>query len=157
MPDQCFLLCVELKKGGCLLSRSTYFPKCLKRLQNPEQLAALRNAPAENLYFSEAPWLKPCIEAAKQATLTVTVKPVQENSFGYPRRTVMVQNMSDTPAYPVVLEVVGQDIRHMESDNFFLLAPGEQREVVVTLDRTVAETAQLAAKAWNCETVTVKL
>ena len=61
-----FLLAVE----SAFLARSVYLNKCTSLLEDPILYHSYRSAPTKNLRLDNGPWLKPTLQAAKQASPT---------------------------------------------------------------------------------------
>lgn len=152
--DRCFLVSAELLDGSTPLAESTYFIKCTSALADEEILRRYRTNPTENLYFANGPWLKPCLSAAKPASLSARLLSYWPED-GCRVFDVRVTNTSDVPAYPVTVEQDHQRTRQYLSDNFFLLRPGESRTVRLTVNDPQAA-ANIEVSAWNAPTVQAK-
>lgn len=119
--DTCFLVCADLRRGDKNIARSVYFNKCTSLRSDKELYGQYRKAPKENLRLDNVPWLKPCIEAAKHATLTA--ERASEGLDGkYAFSEVRIKNISDCPAYPVTFDLTDDEIRFFADDNFFMLS-----------------------------------
>ncbi len=145
-PDTCFLIAVDLKLAGRLVSRSAYFVKCSGLLADPETYQQHRGRiPAENLYFDRGSYLKNDLEKAGKTALRTTLL---GEGAGY--ADLRVENAGEFAAFPVTLEPKQADLRFVLTDNFFLLKPGEARQVRMTWepDKQTAR-VEIITKAWN--------
>ncbi len=150
--DTCFLVAADIKRGDTLVARSTYFNKCTSLLCDEALYQKYRSTPAENLRFENGPWLKPCLAAAKRATLDVMR--VGEGSDGpYGWTDICIKNRSETPAYPVTVDLSDERKRFFLDDNFFMLKGGEHRVIRVTCREGKA--GAISVGFWNGEGVLV--
>jgi beta-mannosidase len=154
--DTCFLVSVQLLRNGSSLADSTYFIKCTSALADKELYEKYRSAATANLYFDKGPWLKPCVQQAKQTTVTATLlKTGVTGDYRY--YDIRLENHSCVPAYPVTVQVDTQGVRSFASDNFFLLDGRECRTVRITTDRAESvDLSQVTVSAWNAPTVCVE-
>ena len=78
---------------------------------------------------------------------------VSEEAEGdYMHRYVTVKNEGAVSAYPVTVET--ESARFYADDNFFLLEPGEEKTVRITVERDgVAEKEKITVSAWNGEEI----
>lgn len=151
--DACFLVCTELYREAEVLARSVYFNKCTSLLADKELYEKYRTAPTETLRLDNGPWLKTSIENAGKAVLTATVTARgYEGSYAY--ADVALTNTSDTPAYPVTLDLTSDSQRCYLSDNFFLLKEHESKTVRVVCDE--GEIDEISVSLWNGKSLTVK-
>lgn len=146
--DTCFLVCAELTRENDIVARSVYFNKCTSVLSDKTLYHAYRTEEKENLRLPDGPWLKHSVCNGKQAKLTACVK---DRGFDgtYHYADVTLRNISDVPAYPVTLDVCGNEKRCFLSDNFFLVKPGEEKTVRLTCDSGKADGIEVAF--WNGE------
>ena len=150
--DTCFLVCVDLWCGKEVLSRAVYFNKCTSLFADEALYRKYRETPAETLRFEHGPWLKASVKGARPATLAAEiVSRGREGRYCY--ADVKLKNVSNTPAYPVTLDLSSDTGRCFLSDNFFLLAAGEEKTVRLTCDKGTVE--KVAISWWNGEGVTV--
>jgi beta-mannosidase len=144
--NKCFLVYADIHRGKETISRSVYFNKCTDLLSKQDVYEKYRTTPAENLYFKNGPWLKPCVEQAKQADISAMVlKRGLDGQYHY--ADVLIKNNSKIPAYPVTIDVCDDEQRCMLSDNFFLLEGNEERIVRVTADKGVV--GDILISLWN--------
>ncbi|MBQ2735000.1 MAG: hypothetical protein IJF33_04130 [Clostridia bacterium] len=146
--DTCFLVSADIKRGNTIVARSTYFNKCTSLLCDPVLYQKYRNIPTENLRFENGPWLKPSLMAARKATLDVTrVGDGFDGSYGW--TDICIKNCSETPAYPVTVDLSDGRRRFFSDDNFFMLKGGEQKVIRVTCRE--GETGEISVGFWNGE------
>ena len=147
--DTCFLIAADWKRAAEIRARTVYFVKCTSLLADPALYAKYRSEPSENLYFKNGPWLKAGLCAAKRATLTAEfVATSTEN--GRTSVDIRVRNVSDIAAYPVTVEPVNTNVRFFANENFFLLAPGEIKNLRIVCDGLGKDAAaDMCVKAWN--------
>lgn len=149
--DTCFLIAADFWHDGKLLSRSTYVMKCSSLLADQELHKIHRSKPMETLRFENGPWLKDTIQKAEKAQLSVRML-CQQTRNNYRSFDVRIENVSEMPAYPVTVEVTNGMSRFFANDNFFLMKPGEIRDVRITCDGLQEnEKADIVVKAWNAE------
>ena len=152
--NKCFLVCADLVRNGESIARSVYFNKCTDILSDPAIYQASRTAPTENLHFSNGPWLKDNLVAAKPAVLEAQL--IQTGLDGsYPYAELCILNESDTPAYPVTIDTENSEQRVFLSDNFFLLKPQERKCVRITCDSGQLHTLRISL--WNGSDLLLKV
>ncbi len=150
--NSCFLVCADISRNGNSLSRSIYFNKCTDILSNKKLYEQHRTSPSENLYFKNGPWLKPTIECARQAAICGKVSKTGIKGR-YHFADVILENVSDIPAYPVTLDLVNDEQRFFLSENFLMLLPGEKKTVRITCDTGIIDKIKISF--WNGESIVV--
>ena len=126
--DKYFFVRVQLLRDGDLLGESIYFPKVLSILKDKEILDRERKDVQNNLLFQNGPWLKPQLGGIGGAMLSFET--VDERQEGYfVRKIFKIKNEGSVAAYPVIIDSADIKTKVVLSDNFFLLCPGEEREV----------------------------
>lgn len=147
--DQFFFLVVELNgPDGRRLSRSVYWPRCLKMMSEESLRTKLRGSPQPWPALDRGPWLKRQV-AASPSTLSLRVKARGPNGL-----TVTVRNGGAQPAFPVEINVEGGRRAFYASDNFFWLAPAEERDIEVKVFwRDAPRSPKVTAKSWNATLV----
>ena len=91
------------------------------------------------------------LENAKKAKLTVKCECAGVEN-GYRSYELVLTNTSDVPAYPVTATVLNENSRFFASDNFFLLKPGEEKQIRITCDGlSETEAADIKVEFWNAE------
>lgn len=147
--NTCFLISAEVSKNETVISRSVYFNKCTDELSDTETYKRYRETQEVNMYFKNGPWLKDSISNAKKAGLSAGVTDIGTDELGYMYINISLENPSDVPAYPVTLSLADESKRFFLSDNFFLLAPGEKKNIKLTCDE--GECGSVIVSAWNCD------
>lgn len=149
--DKAFLIEVDMKKDNSCLSRTVYFISCTSMLADSEIYTMYRTQQEKNLYFHDGPWLKPCIQSAKRARLEI-VNTLEVMEGHYTHQHVTIKNVAEISAYPVIIET--ESIRFYADDNFFMLEPGEQKTVCITMERDkLKEGEKITISAWNSESI----
>ena len=150
--DTCFLVSVDLVRGETILARSTYFNKCTSILCDESIYKKYRSAPTENLRLDNGPWLKHSLRAARPAVLQAErVGTGQDGSYQFV--DIHIQNLSQTPAFPVTVDIEDDSVRFVLDDNFFLLKSGEKKTVRVTCREGAVGTVRVSL--WNGDPVVV--
>ncbi|MBE6584775.1 MAG: hypothetical protein E7649_07390 [Ruminococcaceae bacterium] len=150
--DTCFLVCADLEREGVSVARTVYFNKCTSLLSDAELYKKYRTSPTENLRLDNGPWLKPSVASAKKATLKATrLEDGTEGGYGYAR--VLIENVSDSPAYPVTIDLCDEQKRFFLDDNFFMLKPYEKKTVRITCDDS--QVGNISVSLWNGESATL--
>ncbi|MCX6910519.1 MAG: beta-mannosidase, partial [Verrucomicrobia bacterium] len=154
LNDKFFFIVAELRAGGGqLVSRSVYWLRCLSRMSDEAFRSKYRATPQPALAFDNGPWLKP--QTASQPT-SLTASLVEQKPLAANRSQlrVRVKNTGSKPAFNTRLDIEGAKRAFYATDNFFWLAPGEERELQVeVLWRDPGQRAQatLTVSAWNAE------
>lgn len=155
-----FFIVSELKrKDGKLVSRSVYTPRCLKRMEDATYRETYRATPQPTLTLTEGPWLKRQIA---DAPTTLELKVISFESKGEDRSRVQVQvrNTGAKPSYPTRLDITGAKRAFYSTDNFFWLAPNEERTIaaeVLWREPQKQSQAEVTASAWNAPAVRASL
>jgi beta-mannosidase len=146
------LLVAELRSADDkLLSRSVYWPRVLKQMSDAATREKYRTTPQPALTFAQGPWLKPRV-AATTTSLSLQVESQQKLSVTRSRWQVRVKNTGVVPAFNTQLNLKGAKRAFYATDNFFWLAPGEERLLNVEVlwrDRATRAQARLIVSAWN--------
>lgn len=144
LEGQFFFLLAELRGvDGKMLSRSVYWPRCLKDMADEPFRTKIRSSPQPWPPLDRGPWLKPQVEA-NRTTLALAVR------RGTDAVIVRIRNTGRKPAFPVEINVEGAQRSFYADDNFFYLAPGEERELRLKIRwRSNPASPKINAKAWN--------
>lgn len=163
--DHFFYAVTEFKnEKGKVISRSAYWPRCLSALENAATKEKLRNEPknydqlgAAWIPLNEGPWLKPT--AAKVSTvLSMQVVSHQKPEKDRSRIKLAVRNTGAVPAFMAQVNIPEGKRAFYATDNFFWLAPGESRELVVEVQwKEEARPSEITLEAWNAKKVTGRL
>lgn len=158
--DSLFFVVAELKEdGGRLVSRSVYWPRCLSMLSDAATLSKYRKSPQLWPDLKKGPWLK------KQVTKTQTqiqMKLISRKRLSDKRSSIRVSlvNSGSQPAFPIMLEISGAKRVFYATDNFFWLAPKEERilDIEVKWREPIGDKqTTLEAWAWNAQAAKLSL
>jgi beta-mannosidase len=155
--DKFFFVVAELKDaGGGLVSRSVYWPRSLKLMEDREFREKYYAAPQRSLVFEHGPWLRKQVEAVP-TTLTLEVASQKEVGENHSRFEVLVRNTGARPAFFVHINIEGTKRAFYGTDNFFWLPAGESRRLefeVLWPDPATRGNAVWTATAWNAQRAT---
>lgn len=151
--NTCFLIAAEVTSGTKTVARSVYFNKCTDVLADSEKYELYRTTQQNNMYFDKGPWLKPQIVGANQAEIKGKAVSSGKDENGYCYTEFKIENISDTPAYPVTVTLTDEQKRYFLNENFFMLKNGEKKKLRITCDN--GECGEIAVKAWNCNEITL--
>ncbi len=157
--DSFFFVVTELRDGsGALVSRSVYWPCVLKKMADPDFRTKCRTTPQPVPYFDKGPWLKPQV-GSTPTKLTADLVSIQRASQDISHARLRIRNAGSAPAFMTNIYLEGAKSSVCASDNFFWLAPGEQRDIdldVLWRDQVRTATA-FSVKAWNASPVTLRV
>lgn len=149
--DRFFFIVAELfNSNSRLLSRSVYWPRTTKLMDNNDYRAKYIKEPQAWPTFDNGPWLKPSVAKTKT---NITIENVKIAGKIDDRLILQVKiiNKGKVPAFMTQLDI-DEDYRFYLSDNYFWLPPNETKdiEMVIWLDRpTASSTIKLSVSAWN--------
>jgi len=162
LEDKFFIIVAELKRGtGELVSRSVYWPRCLKQMSDPDFRAKYRSGPQPSLVFDQGPWLKKEIVSSPSKT-RLQLEPVSIKDEGQNRSQLQlrVRNTGAHPAFLTKIDVQGTKRAFFGTDNWFWLASGEERLLefqILWRDPATRDKAWLTVAAWNAESSKVPI
>lgn len=160
LEDHFFLLVAELRNSdGKLVSRSVYWPRCLKAMTDQKFKNEYRASPQPSLTFDKGPWLRQEV-AAKQTKLAIEIISRKDVVKDQSLITAKVRNTGDTPAFFAEPDIGGTKRTFYSSDSGFWLAPGEERQLEIRVWWREPETrskAVLSVAAWNAPAEQVAL
>ncbi len=160
-----FYVVAELTNAtGGVISRSVYWPRCLSALAEDSTKKLLREEPATYDKIGESwiplpngPWLKPTA-ANVPTSLTMQVLSNKVTETNQSQLTVRVKNTGTVPSFMTQLDISGVQRAFYASDNFTWLAPGETRDITVSVWwRGAKDSALLTVGAWNVPVQSIKL
>ncbi len=160
LEDHFFFVLAELRQtDGRLLSRSVYWPRCLKSMVAPQFRAKYRASPQPSLTFERGPWLRKETATTKtNLELKLVSRRDERNQQSHLR--VLVRNLGPHPAFYTQVNIEGTMRTFYATDNGFWLAPKEARLLDLDLlwrDPGTREEAVVTAGAWNADTRRVPL
>lgn len=150
----------ELKnRQGEFISRSVYYPRVLKRMENQEYYNKYVNEPVPWPTLDKGPWLKPTVAGTKTKleSKLLTNKSVSPNQS---QIKVKITNAGKIPAFMVKLDISGIKRAFFATDNYFWLAPGESNDITVNIlwrESTDNKKITVNMQAWNSKEQTIKL
>lgn len=152
LNDKFFFVVGELRGAGHqLVSRSVYWPRCLSRMSDDAFRNKYRATPQPALTLDNGPWLKPQT-ALQPTTLAASLLSQTRLDRSRSQLRVRVKNTGTKPAFNTRLDIEGAKRAFYATDNFFWLAPGEERDLQIeVLWRDPSQQAQptLSVSAWN--------
>ena len=155
LEDKFFFLVAELRQtDGRLVSRSVYWPRCLKLMSDSEFRAKYRHSPQSSLKFEHGPWLRSQV-AATRTSLELNVTSRRDASETESSVQVRIRNTGPNPAFNTQFDIVGTRRSFVGTDNDLWLAPGEERVLkfdILWRDAATRNQAMLTASAWNAAT-----
>lgn len=154
--DSFFFVVAELKgKDGILLSRSVYTPRCLSVMNDKGFREKYRATPQPGLTLEKGPWLKRQT-AARPTTLALGLVERRDAAANRSSLKVRIRNTGTYPAFTARIDLTGVKRAFYATDNFFWLAPGEERLLdleVLWRDSDKSTDARLTAAAFNAPLV----
>ena len=152
LEDHFFLMVAELRGADHkLISRSVYWPRCLKLMADDTFRAKYRASAQRSLTFENGPWLRKEI-AASQTKLALQVVSVHDEGANESLIQARVRNAGTQPAFYTEVNIDGTKRTFYATDNGFWLAPGEERLLDIHVWWRGPETrskAVLILGAWN--------
>lgn len=154
------LAVVELKDAPQkLISRSVYFPRTIPQMEDKSYYETYRKFETPDWpVLDKGPWLKPSIEKAPKTELKAELIK-SENASGNQVYSIYVRNAGKNPSVMTKLDIEGDYVFYC-SDNYFWLAPGEEKTIQVKErndnpndDKEVS----LQIGSWNSKAITVQL
>jgi len=155
LEDHFFFLLAELKQAdGKVISRSVYWPRCLKLMADPEFRKKYRASPQPSLTFEHGPWLRKEV-AASRTNLELQLVSRRDDGKDQSHFQVRVRNTGSLAAFYAEVNVEGTKRTFRATDNGFWLSPKEEQLIelqVLWRDPATRDKASLTAGAWNAET-----
>jgi beta-mannosidase len=152
LEDHFFLIVAELRGADHrLISRSVYWPRCIKAMADDAFRAKYRATPQPALTFENGPWLKTEV-AANQTRLELQLISVHEEGGNESTIRARVRNAGSQPAFYTEVNIDGTKRTFYADDNAFWLAPGEERLLDLHVwwrDPETRSKAVLTLGAWN--------
>jgi beta-mannosidase len=152
LEDKFFFVVAEARKAdGSLISRSVYWPRCLKLMTDPAFRAKYRGSPQPSLKFADGPWLRPQVAAAPTSLKLIVVSQKEIGATESLLR-MRVRNTGANPAFDVHVNIAGTNRAFYGTDNDLWLTPGEERTLDLTVqwrDPATRANALVTVDAWN--------
>ncbi len=154
--DRFFFIVAELRtQEGVLISRSAYWPRSLTSINVEE----FQSKPTEWPTLQRGPWLKPTVARTETGVEIYILSSAADRA----NRSILrarVKNTGAKPAPVTRIGIEGTKSSFFATDNFFWLAPGEERDLILYVLWREPETrsnAALSVSSWNSETKKVPL
>ena len=160
LEDKFFFIVAELKDAnGVVISRSVYWPRCLKLMADPEFRSKYRDTPQPSVKFEHGPWLRSQVEAAPTK---LQLKGICRTDLSETESSIRVQvrNAGSAPAFDTHINIGGTTRTFYGTDNHFWLAPGEERMIDLRVqwrDPSTRAKASITAEAWNAASIEVPI
>jgi beta-mannosidase len=155
LEEHFFFLLAELRQAdGKLISRSVYWPRCLKLMADPEFRKKYRASPQRSLTFEHGPWLRKEVAASK-TNLQLQLASRRNEGKDQSHFQVRVRNTGSLAAFYTEVNVEGTKRTYYATNNGFWLGPKEERLIelqVLWRDPATRDKASLTVGAWNAET-----
>jgi beta-mannosidase len=154
LEDKFFFVVAEARQAdGGLLSRSVYWPRCLKLMSDPDFRAKCRGSPPALTELWTGPWLRPQV-AVVRTSLDLMVISRKDVSDSESAVRVRVRSTGASPAFDARVGIAGTKRAFYSTDNDLWLMPGEPRTMdfkVLSRDPSTRASALATAGAWNAE------
>lgn len=158
--DRFIFLIAELKDAsGKLISRSVYYPRVLSKMDDPAFYAKYTAEPIPWITLDKGPWLKPTVANSK-TSLELKITDNKRLADGDRELQVQVKNTGKVPSFMTTVDVAGAKRIFYASDNYFWLAPGEEKIINMTLsfrENIADKNNELKAASWNAKPIVIKL
>lgn len=130
--NKCFLASADLIINNDIAARTVYVHKCTDMLADEEFCAEYRKEP-KRITFENGPYLMEDLKNAGAARLDVQII---DNGYegSYRVYEVIIENISDVPAYPVTINIINKTARFFASDNYIMIKQNEVKKIKVTCD-----------------------
>lgn len=158
--DRFLFVVAELRNSkGELVSRSLYYPRVLKQMEDQVFHDKYVNEPIPWITLDKGPWLKPTV-AKTLAKLSAEILANKSISTERSQVRIKITNTGKVPAFMTNIDIAGVKRAFYATDNYFWLAPGESREIEVNVQFREAQTGTkvfLNVGAWNAKIQQIKL
>jgi beta-mannosidase len=158
--DRFLFILVELRSAdGILISRSWYYPRVLKLMDDTTFYNKYVSEPIPWITLDKGPWLKPTVANSK-TSLDIKVIGNSPLKDGNSEIQLLVKNTGKIPSFMTTIDVSGAKRIFYASDNYFWLAPGEEKIISMTLsfrENTLGKKIEVSAKSWNAKVSKVQL
>jgi beta-mannosidase len=152
LEDHFFLIVAELRGADhTLISRSVYWPRCLKVMADDAFRLKYRSSPQPSLVFENGPWLRKEVQA-NQTKLALQLVSIRDEGENESTIQVRVRNAGSQPAFCTEVNIDGTRRTFYPPDNGFWLTPREERLLdihVLWRDPGTRSKAVLTLGAWN--------
>jgi len=158
--DRYLFIVAELKNNnGELISRSLYYPRSLKRMEDETFHKEYTSEPIPWVNLDNGPWLKPTVNRT-QTKLKTELLANKSLSAGRSQIRISVTNTGKVPAFMTKIDIIGIKRAFYATDNYYWLAPGEKREIEVEVlwrEPVLNQSIALISDAWNANKQIIKI
>ena len=158
--DRFLFAVAELRNSNDeLISRSFYYPRVLKQMDDQVFHEKYVNEPIPWITLDKGPWLKPTV-VKTQTKLNAEILAIKSISAERSQVKVKIVNTGKVPAFMTNVDIAGIKRAIYATDNYFWLAPGEIREMEMEIlwrEERVGKNIVLNVGAWNSKTQSIKL
>lgn len=152
-----FVVAELLGPDGKLVSRSVYYPRVLSKMEDKTFFDEYVKEPVPWITLEKGPWLKPAV-AKTPTRLQAKLLGEKEVANDRSQLTIRVTNQGSVPSFMTRLDITGTKRAFFASDDYFWLAPGESREIIMDIlwrDPAGKNRARLEVRAWNAERIQI--
>lgn len=152
--EKFFFVVVSLNdKQGKVISRSEYWPRTIKFMEDSEYRQEYILKPVEWPTLFKGPWLKPTVKNRQTDIDLFDVRLVSRGkNEGHLKMKII--NKGIYPSFMTQLDIEGSTCIFYASDNFFWLSPNEVKEVDLYFkfqEQHNSESFSVSLKSWNAE------
>lgn len=147
-----FILAELFDNNNQLISRSVYWPRTTKLMDDDTYRNNYVKEPQSWPIFENGPWLKPTV-AKSSTSLAINEVSIKNKTND---RLILNINISNTGKHPSFMTQINiaEDFRFYLSDNYFWLSPGETKQLEMYIwldneDKNAKTTVQLSS--WNAK------
>ena len=154
--DRFILLLAEVRNAkGEMLSRSFYYPRVLKKMDDPVFYNKYISEPTPWVTLEKGPWLKSVIGKASTRLMLdmISIQRLHENRS---RLKVKITNSGKIPAFMTKVDIMGIKRATFMSDNYMWLSPGENKEVTIDVlwrESSAIDKVIISVGAWNAKVI----
>jgi beta-mannosidase len=158
--DRFLLLLAEVRNAkGEMLSRSFYYPRVLKKMDDLVFYNKYISEPTPWVTLEKGPWLKPVI-GTTSTRLMLDITSIQQLHENRSRLKVKITNSGKIPAFMTKVDISGIKRATFMSDNYMWLSPGEIKEVTIDVlwrESSAIDKVLISVRAWNSKVISKKL
>jgi beta-mannosidase len=158
--DRFLLLLAEVRNAkGEMLSRSFYYPRVLKKMDDQVFYNKYISEPTPWVTLEKGPWLKPVI-GTTSTRLMLDITSIQQLHENRSRLKVKITNSGKIPAFMTKVDISGIKRATFMSDNYMWLSPGEIKEVTIDVlwrESSAIDKVLISVRAWNSKVISKKL
>lgn len=158
--DRFLFIVAELRNSdGELVSRSLYYPRVLKQMEDKEFHNKYVTGPIPWITLDKGPWLKPTV-AKTSAKLNAEIRVNKIITTERSQLKIKIKNIGKVPSFMTNIDIAGAKRAFYATDNYFWMAPGETREITMeVLWRELMSSKKIVLEvgAWNAKKQIVEL